>query len=74
MTRPRASEPLHATRWRAFLGKGRLQVTEADLFGVVASIRRFAQPVLDAAREDRPFDHDWPPGGPWHPKADADHA
>ena len=40
-------------------------MTGTDLFGVVARIRRFAQPVLDAASEGRPFDHRWPPGGPW---------
>jgi hypothetical protein len=60
-----ASDPLHATRWLAFLQKNRLTVAEADLIGVVTSIRRFAQPILDAAREDRPFRQRWPMGGPW---------
>ncbi len=60
-----ASEPLHAGRWPAFLAKNRLPVTEAHLAGVVASIRGFAQPVLDAAREGRPFRQHWPRGGPW---------
>jgi len=60
-----ASALLHATRWRAFLAKGHLRVPETDLLGVVAGIRRFAQPPLDAARDDRPFGHHWPPGGPW---------
>lgn len=62
-----ASDPLHSTRWRAFLAKNQLSAAEADLVGVVASIRRFAQPVLDAAREDRPFRRHWPKGGPWLP-------
>ena len=60
-----ASDPLHASRWRAFLAKNRLTVLEADLIGVVAHIRRFAQPILDAAREGRLFRQQWPPGGPW---------
>lgn len=60
-----ASDPLHVSRWRAFLAKNRLAVVEADLIGVVANIRRFAQPILDAAREGRQFRHHWPPGGPW---------
>lgn len=67
-----ATDPLHATRWRAFLAKSRLQVPEGTLLDVVASIRRFAQPFLDAAREDRSFDRHWPPGGPWQSKGDAD--
>ncbi len=62
-----ASDPLHATRWLAFLNKNRLTVAENDLLGVVAAIRRFAQPILDAARERREFAMRWPPGGPWEP-------
>ena len=60
-----ASQPLHANRWRGFLDKNRLTVAEDDLIGVVAAIRRFAQPVLDAARDDVPFKRQWPMGGPW---------
>jgi len=60
-----ARDPLHANRWRAFLDKNRLTVAEPGLLGVVASIRRFAQPVLNAAREDRAFPQHWPKGGPW---------
>jgi hypothetical protein len=60
-----ASQPLHANRWRGFLAKNRLTVAEDDLIGVVATIRRFAQPVLDAARDDVPFRRQWPTGGPW---------
>ena len=69
-----ARDPLHANRWRAFLGKNRLAVAEADLLGVVASIRRFAQPILDAAREDRPFRRRWPKGGPWREEGGASDA
>ncbi len=60
-----AGDPLHATRWRAFLTKNLLEAIEKDLGRVVGSIRRFAQPVLDAVREDQPFDRHWSPGGPW---------
>lgn len=69
-----ASDPLHANRWRAFLGKNRLTVAEADLTGVVASIRRFAQPILDAAWDDRPFRQRWPRGGPWRKEGGASDA
>ena len=58
-------DPLHATRWRAFLAKGQLRVAKIDLLGVVTSIRDFAGPVLEAVREGLPFDRHWKPGGPW---------
>jgi len=60
-----ASQPLHANRWRGFLDKNRLTVAEDDLLGVVATVRRFAQPLLDAARDGLPFKRQWPIGGPW---------
>lgn len=60
-----ASDPLHASRWPAFLRKNRLTVADADFLGIVESIRLFAQPVLDAARDGRPFREDWRAGGPW---------
>lgn len=59
------SNPIHATRWRAFLDKNRATVPQADLFVVVAVIRGFAQPILDSARDERPFTRRWPAGGPW---------
>jgi hypothetical protein len=62
-----ASDPLHATRWRAFLTKGQLRVDADDFTGVVSAIRRFAQPPLDAARDAATFSSHWPPGGPWQP-------
>ena len=66
-----ARDPLHATRWRGFLAKGQLRVAETEFLGIVACIRRFAQPVLEAGRDDLPFVQHWPPGGPWQTKADA---
>jgi Nucleotidyl transferase AbiEii toxin, Type IV TA system len=60
-----AREPLHANRWLGFLEKNHLAVAEDDLIGVVTGIRRFAQPILDAARDDVPFRKQWPMGGPW---------
>jgi hypothetical protein len=67
-----ASQPLHAGRWRGFLTKNRLQVQESDFADVVASIRSFAQPVLDAARDARPFRQHWPKGGPWRDGEEPD--
>ncbi len=69
-----ASDPLHANRWRGFLEKNRLTVVEIDLIGAVARIRRFAQPILDEAREDRSFRYRWPKGGPWREAGGASDA
>lgn len=55
----------HAGRWRAFLDKNQIANTEEDLIQVVAAIRRFAQPALDAARDHGSFEKRWTPGGPW---------
>lgn len=60
-----ARDPLHAGRWRAFLDKGGLRAAEDDFVRVVAAIRDFADPVLDAVRAQSPFDRQWEPGGPW---------
>ncbi|HOG27881.1 MAG TPA: nucleotidyl transferase AbiEii/AbiGii toxin family protein [Vicinamibacterales bacterium] len=60
-----ARDPLHAGRWRAFLDKGHLDVAEEDFVRVVAAIRNFASPVLDAVRAGSSFDRQWPAGGPW---------
>jgi len=63
-----ARAPLQASRWRAFLDKGGLRTGETDFASVVAAIREFAEPVLAAVRDGRPFDWNWPPGGPWSPQ------
>jgi hypothetical protein len=60
-----AREPLQAARWRAFLAKAQLRAVETDFLAVVGSIRRFAEPPIDAVREGTPFDRQWEPGGPW---------
>lgn len=60
-----ARDPLHSGRWRAFLDKGRLGEAEGDFLKVVAFIRDFATPVMDAVRTQSPFDRKWVAGGPW---------
>lgn len=53
------------TQWNAFLRKGRLDADGAALDEVVAALRRFLAPPLDALRAGAAFDEHWPPGGPW---------
>lgn len=60
-----AQDLLNAGRWRAFLATGGLTAASPDFRETVTGIRRFAQPVLDTAREGRVTIKDWPPGGPW---------
>jgi hypothetical protein len=66
-----AAEPLNAKRWVAFLNKARLIDAPEDLRDVLAAIRLFALPVLEAARRGEPLDSVWPPGGPWRDKGDS---
>jgi predicted nucleotidyltransferase component of viral defense system len=55
------------TQWNAFLRKGRLDAEGAALDEVVAALRRFLAPPLDALRTGTAFDEHWPAGGPWSP-------
>jgi len=65
MTDDFARETLHSKRWQAFLAKGQIQVAAPEFVSVVAAIRQFAEPALDAARDRHSFDQSWGPGGPW---------
>lgn len=58
-------ETVNTKRWTAFITKGMLPEGKPDLAHVIQEIKRFALPVLDAAREDATFSKRWPPGGPW---------
>jgi hypothetical protein len=52
-------------QWRAFLAKSALAEPDGGLAGVVARVRDFLMPVLEAAREGDDFQARWSPGGPW---------
>ncbi len=52
------------TQWTAFLRRGRLDGS-LDLAGLVAALRDFLLPPLDALRQERAFAAHWPAGGPW---------
>jgi len=60
-----ARHPINTGRWRAFLERSGLAKMSSNLEEVVAEIRRFAQPVLDVARDGVSFSKQWPRGGPW---------
>ena len=64
LTEEFATDEGKQTQWRAFIRRGRLS-DEAALVEVIDVLRAFLLPVLNAAREGRPLDARWEPGGPW---------
>jgi len=53
-------------QWKAFLKKTRLAVgAELDLGTVLAELRRFLGPLLDALAKGESFVGRWPADGPW---------
>lgn len=53
------------TQWRAFIKRNQLAPADLSLPTVIAEIREFLQPPIDAAVRGEAFDFNWPPGGPW---------
>jgi hypothetical protein len=51
-------------QWRAFTGRGVIDVEES-FAQVVAELRRFLLPVLEAVRGGRDFTQIWEPGRHW---------
>ncbi len=62
-----AQQPAKAQQWHAFLTKSSLRNITEDLATITDLIAGFLGPVLNAARDGKPFDMTWPPGGPWQP-------
>lgn len=53
------------TQWRAFIKRNQLSPADLSLPTVIAEIREFLQPPMNAAARGETFDFTWPPGGPW---------
>jgi hypothetical protein len=53
------------TQWQAFLRKARLVDAPGDFKDVVATIKMFLSPLLDARAERRAFQETWTALGPW---------
>ena len=58
-----AQDAQKQTQWQAFLGKNRLEALQ--LMDVVASLRNFLLPVIEAANADADYPQHWPAGGSW---------
>jgi predicted nucleotidyltransferase component of viral defense system len=59
------ADSARAIQWRAFVRRSRFIEDSAQLERLVAEIRQFALPVLVAAADEKPFNANWVPGGPW---------
>ena len=53
------------TQWQAFVRKSKPKNVSGDINSVIDLVTAFLMPVLEAAREKRPFKLLWPQGGPW---------
>jgi hypothetical protein len=63
-----ARSPGKQTQWEAFLRRYRLSErasVPSRLSEAIQVIDSFLGPVLQAVSEDRRFEKEWPPGGPW---------
>ncbi|MHB1515789.1 MAG: nucleotidyl transferase AbiEii/AbiGii toxin family protein [Acidiferrobacteraceae bacterium] len=63
-----ATDEHKRTQWKAFLTCSQLAQAKIELSSVIDALRIFLMPVLDAAANDRSFDHSWVNGGPWAAK------
>ena len=54
-----------SSQWSAFLRRARLDTAPKAFTDIVAVVREFAHPVLNAASSGDPFIAKWIPGGPW---------
>jgi predicted nucleotidyltransferase component of viral defense system len=60
-----SKDPGKQTQWRAFIKRTQLAPAALSLPSVVAEIREFLQPPMNAAARGEAFGFAWPPGGPW---------
>lgn len=64
LTEAFSSDPARAVQWRAFVRRSRLNAV-SELDKTIKQVRLFASAPLAAVAEDRPYDPNWRPGGPW---------
>jgi len=53
------------TQWRAFIKRNQLASADFALSAVIAEMREFLLPPMNAAARGESFNFTWPPGGPW---------
>lgn len=60
-----AADAAKQTQWRAFLQRGRLSTGDAGFPEMIAALRCFLMPPVEALRARGIFPTYWPAGGPW---------
>lgn len=60
-----SQDPGKQTQWLAFIKRNQLAPADLSLPAVIADIREFLQPAMNAVARREVFDFSWPPGGPW---------
>jgi hypothetical protein len=61
--------PDKQAQWKAFARRTGLDAAKMDFELAVRRVRAFLAPVLDSIASGKAFERDWPPGGPWKPRA-----
>lgn len=57
--------PNKQSQWKAFIKARNLDNTILDLSRITEEIQHFLLPLVSALTENKPFDKNWLPGGPW---------
>ena len=58
--------PAKTAQWKGFIRTSRVDAAPAEFHEVVAQMSEFLQPVAEAIYNERGYDLQWRPGGPWH--------
>jgi len=61
-------DPVKQTQWKAFLHKNGILELSDNLTDIIAKLRKFLVPPLNAAAGNDIFPLSWPSGGPWQQK------
>lgn len=60
--------PVKQTQWKAFLNKNGMLELPENFTDIIAKLRKFLVPALNAAAGNDIFPLSWPSGGPWQHK------
>jgi hypothetical protein len=60
-----SDDPQKRTQRQAFVKKSSLEHHGAELDGVIADMRKFLLPPVEAIHTSEPFKMSWPKNGPW---------
>jgi Nucleotidyl transferase AbiEii toxin, Type IV TA system len=56
-----------AKQWSAFVSKSGLNFQDSEFASIIAVLKKFLLPPLNAIRESKPFEMHWAKNGPWTP-------